>query len=148
MYPSPLRLIASQPNPDSPDQPHSDPLADVPDAAILVRKVGPAEGRQHRTGQAVRFVKGPLALDWIGAAARSGHAKAPLMLLALRFKADASREPWVKPPSRVLMEWGFSADDRSRAIRALERAGLVEVQRRRGRPPLIQLLPWRVGSIG
>jgi hypothetical protein len=146
MYPSPLRLVASAT--DGPDQPRSDPLADVPDAAIPVRKVEPTEGRQHRTGQAGRFVKGPLALDWIGAAAQSGHAKAPLMLLALRFKADASREPWVKPPFRVLIEWGFSADDRSRAIRALERAGLAEVYRRKGRPPLVRLLPWRRGTGG
>jgi hypothetical protein len=148
MYPSPLRLIASQPDPDSPDQSRSDPLADVPDAAIPVRRVEPAKGPQHRTGQAGRFVKGPLALDWIGAAAHSDHAKAPLMLLALRFKADASREAWVKPPFRVLTGWGFSADDRSRAIRALERAGLVEVHRRKGRPPLVRLLPWRRGSDG
>src|SRR5215203_5963515 len=144
MYPSPLRLVASAT--DGPDQSRPDPLADGPDSAIPVRKVGLAEDRRHRTGQATRFVKGPLALDWIGTAARSGHAKAPLMLLALRFKADASREPWVKPPFRVLMEWGFSADDRSRAIRALERAGLAEVHRRKGRPPLVRLLPWRGGA--
>jgi hypothetical protein len=145
MYPSPLRLVASAR--EGPDQSRPDPLADVPDAAIPVRKIG-AEDRRHQTGQATRFVKGPLALDWIGAAARSGHAKAPLMLLALRFKADASREHWVKPPFRVLTEWGFSADDRSRAIRALERAGLAEVHRRKGRPPLVRLLPWRGGASG
>ena len=67
---------------------------------------------------------------------------------ALRFKADASREPLVKPPFRVLTGWGFSADDRSRAIRALEQARLVEVHRRKGRPPLVRLLPWRGGAGG
>ena len=70
------------------------------------------------------------------------------MFLALRFKTDAGGEPWVKPPFRTLVEWGFSADDRSRAIRALERAGLIEVHRRKGRPPLVRLLPWTGGSGG
>jgi DNA-binding transcriptional ArsR family regulator len=64
------------------------------------------------------------------------------MLLALKYKTDTLRQPWVKPPAAVLRLLGVDKDARSRAIAALERAGLVQVQRRKGRPPLVRLVPW------
>jgi DNA-binding transcriptional ArsR family regulator len=84
-------------------------------------------------------------MGWIGAAVRCGDARALPVLLALKAKADAGREAWVKPPATSLQDLGVGRMARSRAIAALERAGLVEVRRRRGRPPLVRLVPWREG---
>ena len=109
----------------------------VPDAAI------PAERVELRTGAArterqVPFVKGPL-LDLLFAA-RAAHPRGIEMLLALKSKADASRRDWVTPPRGVLDGFGFDSSTRSRTIAALaERAGLIEVRRRQGRPPLVRL---------
>jgi len=78
----------------------------------------------------------------VARAVKAGHPQALPVLLALRYKTDTLRQPWVKPPAAVLRLLGVDKDARSRAIAALERAGLVEVRRRRGRPPLVRLVPW------
>ena len=124
---------------DDPGRDHGNPCW-TPDDAIPVRRV---PSPRSKTKRAREFVKGPLPLAWIEAAARCGHAKALPLLLALKFRSDASGEAWVKPPMAVLERLGIARMDRSRAIAALERTGLIEVQRRRGRPPLVRLLPWR-----
>ena len=115
----------------------------VPDALIPARRVdtaGPAD-RTRAAKREARFIKGPLSLGWVAAAAKAGHPLALPVLLALKHKADTLRQPWVKPPAAVLRLFGVDKDGRSRAIAALERAGLVEVRRRKGRPPLVRLLP-------
>ena len=120
----------------------------VPDALIPARKVdtsGP-EQRARAAGRGARFIKGPLSLDWLALAVKAGHPLALAVLLALKHKADVLRQPWVKPPAAVLRLFGVDKDGRSRAIAALERAGLVEVRRRKGRPPLVRLLPWWAGE--
>src|SRR3954454_5911626 len=118
--------------------------SDVPDALIPVRPLGSSgpEGRARAAKREAQFIKGPLPLDWGAKAARAGHRHALPVLLALRYKTDTLRQPWVKPPAAVLRLLGVDKDARSRAIAALERAGLVQVQRRRGRPPLVRLVPW------
>jgi hypothetical protein len=93
-------------------------------------------------------VKGPLPIGWIAAALRSGDSRALPVLLALKYEADASRENWIKPPAMVLQDLGIDRMARSRAIVALERAGLIEVQRRPGRPPLVRLASWKEGERG
>src|SRR3954466_67354 len=118
--------------------------SDVPDTLIPVRKLatsGP-EGRSRAAKREAQFIKGPLPLGWVAKAARAGHPHALPVLLALKYKTDTLRQPWVKPPAAVLRLLGVDKDARSRAIAALERAGLVQVQRRRGRPPLVRLVPW------
>ena len=118
----------------------------VPDRLIPTRMV-PREpamaspATRHRS----KFVKGPLPMGWIGAAIRCGDSRALPALLALKAKADATRETWVKPPAAILQALGIERMARSRAIAALERAGLIRVQRRRGRPPLVSLVPWKEG---
>ena len=123
--------------------------AKVPDGLVpsLVVPSGRARGRQASRARS-RFVKGQLPMGWIGAAVRCGDTKALPVLLALKAKADAGRETWVKPPATSLQDLGVGRMARSRAIAALERAGLVEVRRRRGRPPLVRLVPWRDGEGG
>jgi DNA-binding transcriptional ArsR family regulator len=120
--------------------------ATVPDHLIPTRIV-PREpamaspATRHRS----KFVKGPLPMGWIGAAVRCGDSRALPALLALKAKVDATREPWVKPPTTILQALGIERMARSRAISALERAGLIRVRRRRGRPPLVSLVPWKEG---
>src|SRR4051794_25871549 len=138
-----LRLVAAS---DRPVWPNALLLApedwsDVPDALIPVRPLGSSgpEGRARAARREAQFIKGPLPLGWIATAAKAGPT---LALLALKYKTDTLRQPWVKPPAAVLRLLGVDKDARSRAIAALERAGLVQVQRRRGRPPLVRLVPW------
>src|SRR3954465_3511596 len=116
----------------------------VPDALIPVRPLGSSgpEGGARAARREAQFIKGPLPLGWVARAAQAGHPQALPVLLALRYKTDILRQPWVKPPAAVLRLLGVDKDARSRAIAAMERAGLVQVQRRPGRPPLLRLVPW------
>lgn len=129
---------------DGGDQFDPERWRNVPDALIPVRKVEPLgrEGRRRQEKRDTQFVKGPLPLGWLAAVAQTGHPKAWAVLMALRYKADVTREAWVKPPPAALAMFGIDKDARSRALAALEQAGLVEVQRRKGRPPLVRVLPW------
>src|SRR3954451_18076229 len=141
-----LRLVAASDQAVWPDALFLAPedWSDVPDALIPVRPLGSSgpEGRARATRREAQFIKGPLPLGWIATAAKAGHPQALPVLLALKYKADTLRQPWVKPPAAVLRLLGVDKDARSRAIAALERAGLLQVQRRRGRPPLVRLVPW------
>jgi hypothetical protein len=116
----------------------------VPDWQIPVTKIGPVRN-ERRDGL---FIGGPIPVAQMTAAIASGHIKAPLMLLAIKFRADTEQIAWVTPPMLLLTDWQFSASDRSRSIAALEKAGLLEVRRRRGRPPLVRLVSWKGGSNG
>ena len=149
-----LRVVAASDEPPPPQVPIPAPedWSNVPDALVPARKVdtrGP-EGQARAAKREAQFIKGPLPLGWVAAAAKAGHPLALPVLLALKYKADTLRQPWVKPPAAVLRLLGVDKDARSRAVAALERAGLIEVCRRRGRPPLVRLVPWapRPGSGG
>jgi hypothetical protein len=116
----------------------------VPDWQIPVIRIDPVRN-ERRSGL---FIKGPIPVAQIAAAIASGHAKAPLMLLAVKFRSDTEQAGWVKLPATLLSDWRFSATDRSRSVASLERAGLLEVQRRKGRPPLVRMCKWQDGSNG
>ena len=141
-----LRLVAAS---DRPVWPNALLLApedwsDVPDALIPIRPLGSSgpEGGARAVRPEAQFIKGPLPLGWVAKAAKAGHPLALPVLLALNYKTDTLRQPWVKPPAVVLRLLGVDKDARSRAIAAFEQVGLVQVQRRRGRPPLVRLVPW------
>ena len=145
-----FRLVAAS---DEPLSPRAMALAPedwsgVPDALIPARKVdtsGPAD-RARAAKREARFIKGPLPIGWLAAAATAGHPLALPVLLALKHKADLLRQEWVKPPASVLRLFGVDKDGRSRAVAALERAGLAEVRRRKGRPLLVRLRSWPAGA--
>src|SRR3954451_24687560 len=141
-----LHLVAASDQPVRPDALFLAPedWSGIPDALIPVRPLGSSgpEGGPGPARREAQFIKGPLPLGWVAKAARAGHPQAVPVLLALKYKADTLRQPWVKPPAAVLRLFGVDRAARSGAIAALERAGLVQVQRRRGRPPLVRLVPW------
>jgi hypothetical protein len=112
---------------------------DVPDRMLPATRVDSGK-RSERT--AATFVKGPLAIGWLAAIAASGHNKAVWVVLAFKSQIDRRREVWVTPPPSILSDFGVNRVNLSRAIGALERSGLLEVQRRPGRPPLVRLLTW------
>src|SRR3954470_13333396 len=140
-----LRLVAASDRPACPDALFLAPenWSDVPDALIPVRPLGSSgpEGAARAARREAQFIKGPRRLGGVAGAAQAGRPQALPLLLALRYKTNILRQPWVKPPAAVLRLLGVDKDARSRAIAALERAGLVQVQRRRGRPPLVRLVP-------
>jgi hypothetical protein len=94
--------------------------------------------RQSRIRRGERFLKGPIPLKDIAAAAcLPGHALA--LFLAVHHQTALTGKPIVTLPARLLAELGISRGAKSRGLQVLEKAGLVTVARSRGRAARIQL---------
>jgi hypothetical protein len=96
--------------------------------------------RQGRRASPIRgkFIAGPIDVSWVVQASRLG-VKAQLVGLALWHIRGLRREDTFIVSNLMLQEWGVQADAKSRALRALERAGLIRVERRGKRSPRVTL---------
>ncbi len=75
------------------------------------------------------------------AAAMADRGTAFKLAIALWFQVGLNRQArTVSLPSKVLGEFGVARHSLYRGLKALEKAGLVSVQRANGRKPLITLL--------
>ena len=100
--------------------------------------------RRGRRASPIRgkFIAGPIDVQWVVQAKRVG-ATAQLVGLALWHLKGLRRSDSFIVSNLMLQEWGVRPDAKSRALRALERAGLIRVERRGKRSPQVTLI---VGS--
>lgn len=98
----------------------------------------PAEAgdRDHRVAG---FIKGPLPLVWMQAAARM-PGKTLQVALALWYLAGLKKTTTVRLTSKPLNDMGVSRDAKYEALARLEQHGLVSVQQEPGQAPLVTLL--------
>lgn len=106
--------------------PLNSPTAPVAPAAPIPRR---------RRG---RFLKGPVPLDWIGAAA-SLPGKALAVAMALRYQQGLRRSDTVRLTSARLRPFGIDRQAARRGLIQLETAGLVQVERHPGRAALVTI---------
>jgi hypothetical protein len=92
---------------------------------------------RHRRGQ--KFLRGPIPLTWLSVACRLG-GKALHVAIAIWFRAGVTRSREVLLSLSQGAEFGFDRFAGSRGLAALERAGLVAVDRRTGRKPIVTIL--------
>jgi hypothetical protein len=93
----------------------------------------------------VKFLKGPIPLPWLALAGRQ-PGKALHVAIVLRFLAGVARSSTVALSGEVLTTFGVDRRAGHRGLAALERAGLVSVERHRGRQPRVTLLLGPVAS--
>jgi DNA-binding MarR family transcriptional regulator len=92
-----------------------------------------------------RFLKGPIAMREIAAAARlPGQALA--LFLAIHHQAALTGKAIVTLPAKLLSELGVSRDAKARGLKTLEQAGLVYVSRLRGTAARIELRKTNIGE--
>src|SRR6516225_1544924 len=78
--------------------------------------------RQSQKRWRERFLKGPILMREIGAAARlPGQALA--LFLALHHQTALTGKPIVTLPAKLLTDLGVSRDAKARGLKALEQAG-------------------------
>jgi hypothetical protein len=92
----------------------------------------------HRTVRGL-YLKGPIPWDWVTAAAAL-PGKALIVGLCLWRLAGATRNKAVNLGNADLAPFGVDRAVKSRALAALERAGLVTVARQPNRFPVVTLL--------
>jgi DNA-binding transcriptional ArsR family regulator len=85
-----------------------------------------------------KFIAGPVDVSWVVQASRLG-VKALLVGLALwHLKRLRLADTFIV--SNLMMQgWGVQPDAKTRALRALERAGLIRIERRGKRSPRVTL---------
>jgi hypothetical protein len=90
--------------------------------------------RLHKERAKQRFLKGPVPLPDLAAAARlPGRALA--LYVAILHQADLTRSPRVKLPRVLLDMFGIDKDAKSRGLKVLEQAGLISIQHKPGCNP-------------
>lgn len=117
--------------------PHLDPatVAWGESAQPLPAKKSPAVPR-HRPGEA--FLKGPIPWRWLAAALLPGRClHVGLVLWHLHW---LQRRPKIRLNNATLLELGVDKHAKRRALKRLEEAGLIAIERRTGNYPLITLL--------
>src|SRR6478672_5278248 len=99
-----------------------------------------SDSRRGRRSSPIRekFIAGPIDVPWVVQASRLG-VKALLVGLALWHLKKLRQADTFTVSNLMLQEWGVEPDAKSRALRALERAGLIRVERCGKRSPLVTL---------
>jgi hypothetical protein len=95
--------------------------------------------RQSKLRRGQRFLKGPICLRDIAAAARL-PGRALVLFIAIHHQIALTGKPSVTLPARLLAELGISRSAKARGLKALERSGLVTVARSTGRAARVQLV--------
>lgn len=100
--------------------------------------VAKPSSRSPRFKQGQKFLKGPILLDWLARAAAC-PGKALHIAIAVRFMVGLTKSDTVRIPRNVLQAFRVSRYAKSRALAALEAAGLIHVHRRSGAGPVITI---------
>ena len=101
-------------------------------------QVGTRRGRRPNPVRG-KFIAGPVDVAWICEASRLG-VKALLVGLALWHIRGLRKTDTFIVSNLMVAEWGVQPDAKSRALRKLEKAGLVSIERREKRSPLVSLV--------
>ena len=85
-----------------------------------------------------RFIAGPIPVSWVCHASKLG-VKTLLVGLALWHIMGLRKMNTFIVSNLMLRDWGIRADAKGRALRKLERAGLISVERQGKRSPQVTL---------
>jgi DNA-binding transcriptional ArsR family regulator len=98
--------------------------------------------RRSRRGSPVlgKFIAGPVDVMWVLQASQLG-VKALLVLALWHIKGLRKTDSFIVS-NLMLQEWDIQPDAKRRALRALERAGLVKIKRRGKRSPQVTLIAY------
>lgn len=108
---------------------------------IRGRQPGPP---RHKPGE--RFLKGPVPLIWLETAARL-PGRSLHVGIALWYAAGLTRSRSVTLSNVSGARFGLDRNAKYRALDCLEGAGLIAVQRKLGRAPVVTILDGRIESL-
>jgi hypothetical protein len=91
-----------------------------------------------RRGKTEPFVK--VSLWWIAAAAKAARSPATIVFIELLHAAWKTRSLTFPLPNNRLGKLGVSRDVKRRVLQDLERGGLIRIERRSRRSPVVTLI--------
>lgn len=104
----------------------------------------PSIHRLPRPRAGEKFLKGPIPLDWLSTAARL-PGKSLHVAIAIWFTASLAKSATVPLSNVAGLPFGLDRNAKYRALEWLEEAGLICVERRLGRSPVVTVLELKVG---
>jgi hypothetical protein len=111
-------------------------LRNQPKSATIHRLPRPRAGE--------KFLKGPIPLDWLSTAARL-PGKSLHVAIAIWFTASLAKSATVPLSNIAGLPFGLDRNAKYRALQWLEEAGLISVERKLGRAPVVTLLELKSG---
>ena len=106
-------------------------------SSIVAAKVADPKGKKKISGE---FLKGPVPLLWLTAAAQLS-GKAPLAVgLAIWFESGRRKSNEVKLTSAILQRFAIKRKSKYTALKSLEDAGLIRVRREPRKNPMVTIL--------
>jgi DNA-binding transcriptional ArsR family regulator len=112
------------------------------DRSIPVKRIrlDSASGQYKDAPMSVPFLKGPIPMTWLNAAAKL-PGKTLNVGIAIWWLAGMSKNTSFKITAKALDQLGVSRDAASDALKRLEEHGLVLVKRSPGQRPTVQIVP-------
>ena len=95
---------------------------------------------RHKAGE--KFLKGPIPMDWLSAAARL-PGKSLHVAIAIWFTASLNKSATVPLSNLAGLPFGLDRNAKYRALKWLEEKNLISIERKLGRSPLVTLLEFR-----
>ena len=86
------------------------------------------------------FLHPRILMTWVGCVAELGSSVL-LVGLVLQWRSLCCKSDSVTLPNSILQTFGLSRDAKARGLRALEKAGLIQVDRSSGKSSIIRILP-------
>ncbi len=110
--------------------------------SLTGRPDAPKRGKAPRHKSGEHFLRGPIPMDWICAAAKAtGHGSGFKVAIALWYLSGLNHQSkTVKLSGSVLRKMEVDRHAGYRGLTALEQAGLVSVERHSGQSPVVTLL--------
>jgi hypothetical protein len=127
-----------------PDDPYDPERLRVRDEDLPSVKIETEVGRRRKRARQGLFLPATPLPEIQAAASRLSTARALALWLTIRAQARMEGKEWVRVRAHLLEAIGLGTTwARSRAYAELERAGLIQVRRRKGYAPLVRLVPQR-----
>ena len=104
-----------------------------------IEMVGPKNSGPPRHGPGERFLKGPIPWNWLQKASML-PGKSLHVGMALWQRSGIQKSRTVKLSNVAMEDVGVDRFAKRRALKALEEAGLISVERGQGRSPIVTLL--------
>ena len=85
------------------------------------------------------FLKGPVPMNWLHAASKL-PGKSLMVGLILWHLRGVRRTPVISLGNKILEEYGIDRKAKARCLKAMQNAGLIKVEQRRGCNPTVTIL--------
>ena len=118
------------------------------DSSILKRT---SKSRQYK-----EYVRGPLPLKWFQKASTISRTAGVVGMIIWRiayqkklFGHDGQRRTsgHIKVTNQTCMKWGMCGNSKNAALRLMEKAGLIRLDTKRGRSPIVQIIDNELGPV-